>query len=195
MDLTRADPVTETDPSCCDTPPNQRHPECWPIEIPANDPFYSLFRRRCMEFVRSASSLKAHCKLGPRSQLNLITSTLDANFIYGSDKETADGLRTFKGGLLRSSQIFKDFGLKDLLPQKTENPDDGCIRATPETFCFMAGDPRVNEQLVLTVTHVLIMREHNRIATELGQINPHWDDERIYHVSTSLHSFVCFSSR
>lgn len=179
------DPETDTDPVCCDTAPNARHRECWPIEIPNNDPFYSLFRRRCMDFVRSASSLKANCKLGPRSQLNLITSTLDANFIYGSDKETADNLRTFEAGRLKSSPIFKDFGLKDLLPLKTENPDDGCIRATPDTYCFQAGDPRVNEQLVLTVTHVLIMREHNRIVAELAKINPHWDDERLYQASLS----------
>ena len=58
------DPVTEMDPSCCDVPEGQRHEECWPIEIPAKDPFYALFRRRCMEFVRSASSLKANCRLG-----------------------------------------------------------------------------------------------------------------------------------
>lgn len=47
----------------------------------------------------------------------------------------------------------------------------------------ITGDPRVNEQLVLSVTHTLIMREHNRIAEELGRINPHWDDETLYQVS------------
>ncbi|KZS09370.1 Chorion peroxidase [Daphnia magna] len=174
------DPVTDTDPLCCDVPENKRNEECYPVEIPAKDPFYALFRRRCMEFVRSASSLKGECKLGPRSHLNLISSVIDANFIYGSDKETADGLRTLKGGLLKSTPMFREHGLKDLLPLKLENPDDGCIRATPDTYCFMAGDPRVNEQLVLSVTHTLLMREHNRIAQELSVINPHWDDEIIY---------------
>lgn len=76
---------------------------------------------------------------GPRSHLNLISSVIDANFIYGSDKETADGLRTLKGGLLKSTPMFREHGLKDLLPLKLENPDDGCIRATPDTYCFMAG--------------------------------------------------------
>lgn len=35
--------------------------------------------------------------------------------------------------------MFRQHGLKDLLPLKLENPDDGCIRATPDTYCFMAG--------------------------------------------------------
>ena len=133
-----------------------------------------------MEFVRSASSLKPQCKLGARTHLNLISSVLDGNFIYGSDSETADKLRSFAGGQLKSTPVFRKYGLKDLLPLKLENPDDGCIRATPDTYCFMAGDPRVNEQLVLSVTHILLMREHNRIASELEAINPHWSDETIY---------------
>ena len=63
------DRTTDSDPACCDKSPKERHAACWPIEIPENDPFYSLFRRRCMEFVRSASSLKPECKLGIYCQL------------------------------------------------------------------------------------------------------------------------------
>ena len=76
---------------------------------------------------------------GPRTQLNLITSVLDANWIYGTDKATSDSLRTHAGGRMVTTPVFRDYGLKDLLPRKLENPDDGCIRATPETFCFLAG--------------------------------------------------------
>jgi peroxidase len=38
----------------------------------------------------------------------------------------------------------------------------------------------VNEQVELATVHMLWMREHNRIATELSRLNPHWDDEIIY---------------
>ena len=46
--------------------------------------------------------------------------------------------------------------------------------------CFMAGDGRVNEHMVLASMHTLFLREHNRIAKILSDINSHWDGERIY---------------
>lgn len=44
------------------------------------------------------------------------------------------------------------------------------------------GEIRVNEQLVLTCIHTIMAREHNRVAKELSQINPHWNDEMLYQV-------------
>ena len=58
------DKATGSEPKCCDVSPGKRHPACWPIDIPDNDPFYSLFHRRCMEFVRSATGLRDNCRLG-----------------------------------------------------------------------------------------------------------------------------------
>lgn len=44
--------------------------------------------------------------------------------------------------------MFREYGLKDLLPLKLEAPSEGCIRPNNDLFCFDAGDGRVNEQLV-----------------------------------------------
>lgn len=49
---------------------------------------------------------------------------------------------------------------------------------------FRTGDNRVNEQLGLGVLHTMLVREHNRIASELAALNPHWDDELLYQVIT-----------
>lgn len=45
---------------------------------------------------------------------------------------------------------------------------------------MILGDPRAQENPQLAVTHTLFMREHNRIARELGRINQQWDDETIF---------------
>ena len=76
---------------------------------------------------------------GSRVQINSLTSYIDANFMYGSNYRTADSLRLLRDGLMRTSNIFEHLGLKPLLPPKTFQPDDGCIRPNPEIFCFLAG--------------------------------------------------------
>lgn len=45
---------------------------------------------------------------------------------------------------------------------------------------------RVNEQIGLTALHTVWMREHNRIANTLAELNKHWDDTRIYEESRRI---------
>ena len=47
-------------------------------------------------------------------------------------------------------------------------------------FLFDIGDVRVNEQTGLTMLHLLLLREHNRVARILRKLNPEWDDEILY---------------
>ena len=68
-----------------------------------------------------------------------------------------------------------------LLPQNGINPETGepFPSATgggalfgpqnPDGLDFLGGDIRVNEQIGLTASHNLLVREHNRVATELHE--------------------------
>ncbi|XP_030646353.1 eosinophil peroxidase [Chanos chanos] len=173
---------------------------CFPIQIPLSDP-----RRRvqsCMPFFRSAPS----CRVGPlpyqrREQLNAITSFVDASMVYGSSDSLALALRNLSSplGLLALNQQHSDRGLAYMpfLPRRPPHldpcgPRPGNNASRPETshnrnteaenmtFCFQAGDSRANEHLGMIALHTLFLREHNRLAKELHQINPHWSPDTLY---------------
>ena len=103
-----------------------------------------------------------------REHINRITHFIDASMIYGSDKETQKSLRSFSGGLLKTTGSGKGD-----LPFST-------MRNARGDRLFMAGDERVNEQTGLVVIQTLFHREHNRIAKELSKLNPCWGDEELY---------------
>ena len=163
--------------NCC----KRSHPNCKPIAIPADDPLYSRHGQRCMDFKRSLAGLRPNCALGPRVHVNTITATVDGNTIYGSTKAIADSLRTFSGGLLKVQDVFRGHGLKPLMPKQLIRPELDCFDRPQDVHCFWAGDERVNEQPTLTAMHTLYVRDHNRLAARLARLNPHWDDDRIYH--------------
>nr|CAD7200692.1 unnamed protein product [Timema douglasi] len=117
--------------------------------------------------------------------INTVTSYIDGSMVYGSNVKMADNLRLLQGGLMRTLPVFKDLGLSNMLPLKLDHPDDGCIRTDKDIYCFLAGDSRGNEQIVLTVLQTMLVRQHNILATQLSNINPHWDDEKLYQVSVS----------
>ena len=118
-------------------------------------------------------------KLKVREQLNLVTSWMDSSQVYGSFKCQADNLRLRVDGQLKilphplSSKLFE---LKPLLPRHATNHE--C--KSPSKLCFNAGDDRVNEQPGLTVLHTVLVRQHNRMAKELGCLNPDWNDEKTF---------------
>ncbi|KAH1021433.1 hypothetical protein HUJ04_010949 [Dendroctonus ponderosae] len=200
---TPLDPFNRNDPEeCCGKPAHLKHPYCNEINIPEDDYFYNMYRVRCMNFIRSFPAARPGCRLGSKVPYNTLTGVLDANTVYGVTEHHARKLREGHAGLLRMNPAFSEYGLKDLLPLKSDVPDEGCTRPNASMYCFEAGEGfslpwcnrqefvksvgsdlgeiRVNEQLVLTVMHTLMAREHNRVARELALVNPHWDDETLF---------------
>jgi len=126
-----------------------------------------------MEFVRSLAGPQLDCTPGPREQINQVTSFLDASLVYGSSKEAADDLRSFTGGLMKTSR----WNNVELLPF---DHNSTCTKEKKNLFCYKAGDFRINMVPDLTSVQVVLLREHNRIAKIMQQIHPNWNDEEIY---------------
>ena len=92
----------------------------------------------------------------PAQQVNTITAYLDGSMIYGSDATRAAALRTFSGGLLKTSA-------GDLLPFNTDGLAERQRRShfPDDSQLFLAGDVRANENVELTALQTLFVREHN----------------------------------
>ncbi len=102
----------------------------------------------------------------PREHDNQITSYIDGSNIYGSDAVRASELRN-GAGLGQLTFSLADNG--EVLPMRNTaglpNDNGG---STQNAEFFLSGDIRANEQIGLTATHSLFVREHNRIATSLA---------------------------
>nr|XP_046242082.1 eosinophil peroxidase-like [Scatophagus argus] len=177
----------------CDKTCDRTEP-CFPIDIPREDPRFGRNSHECIPFFRSAAA----CGSGNtghlfgaanvRQQMNSLTAFIDVGQVYGSDDAKARFLRDLSTdeGLLRVNTEYKDNG-RELLPFTNMGANMCATRAritkdnnAEEVPCFLAGDERSNENIALTSLHTLLMREHNRLARALANLNPHWNGERLY---------------
>lgn len=167
---------------CC-TNVDLKHPECFTVPLGSGDPYFDDYKIDCMNFVRSAPAPTN--QLGPREQLNQASAFIDGSVVYGSTVEKVESLRSFKDGQLK---MFVTKDNRTLLPVN-EDPKDGCNEADENAkgrYCFDSGDARSNENLHLTSMHLLWARHHNFLANGLKNLNPHWDDERLFQESRRI---------
>lgn len=143
--------------------------EAYNIEVPVGDAWFDPFGtgEAVIGLERSGATIGEN---GAWQQFNEITAFIDGSVIYGSSQEIADTLRTFEGGLLKTSE-------GDLLPfdidgLASEIGEDGAF--------FLAGDVRANENAALTAMHTIWVREHNHVASRIASENPELGDEEIY---------------
>ncbi|GAB6029783.1 hypothetical protein CHUAL_005498 [Chamberlinius hualienensis] len=150
---------------CCQNP---TLPQCMPISVPSNDPWYSQFGISCLDIGRSIPA----CGTGVREQINQVSSFLDGSHIYGSSQNEHNALRHPNGYMMLTDTNTA------LLPK--DNQAQNCGNPASNIICFKAGDDRVNENPGLTSMHTLFIREHNRIAQILRNLNPSWTTALIF---------------
>ena len=172
---------------------------CAPVRVPEDDQAFGVGTPRngsCLPFSRTLPACSTK-DFQARTPVNEITHYLDGSVIYGSTKTRANFLREFEGGRLKVGEPFPAGTGKESLPQippcpPQENskgevlppPTDCCPPGF--TTCFVAGDVRANEEVSFIVIHTIWLREHNRIAAALADLNPEWDDERLYQESRKI---------
>jgi hypothetical protein len=153
------------------------------IPVPIGDEFFdpNFTGTQIIPFKRSQHVAGTGTNTGnPRQQPNVVTSYLDGSMIYGSDATRAAALRTFEGGLFKTSDNGQQMPYNvDHLPNQTDG-------FSPAENFFLAGDVRSNENAELTSVHVLFVREHNRLATFLAQQHSAWNDEQLYQEARKL---------
>lgn len=161
----------------------------FPIPVPPGDPIGGP-NDTPLPFTRSQTDPNTGTsKKNPLQQINVITAYLDLSQVYGSSKAVSDALRTFSGGLLKTSP-------GNMLPYDNTTyftPDQIATlnmandsQAVPTSALFAAGDRRANENVELTAMQTLFVRNHNRIAAQLQSNHPDWSDEHLFQEARKL---------
>jgi hypothetical protein len=122
-------------------------------------------------------------------QINVNTSFIDLSQVYGSTKLVSDALRTFKGGLLKTSAgNMLPFNNLDFFTQAQLDAlhmaND--VRLVTNDKLFAAGDVRANENPELIAVQTLFMRSHNRIAGQLAASHPGLSDGALFQYARRL---------
>lgn len=155
------------------------HPEDFSIEVPTGDVFFDPFGTGEATISLSRSNFNTDSGTStddPREQVNDITAFLDGSVVYGSDEIRAAQLRTFEGGLLKTSE-------GDLLPFN----EAGLANAGGDSdTLFLAGDIRANENIALTAMHTIWVREHNFWAEQISSGDLSLSDEDVYQQAKAI---------
>ncbi|KAH7699852.1 hypothetical protein AAVH_33039 [Aphelenchoides avenae] len=144
---------------------------CMAIFITPSDPNRNFKNDVCLRVSRS-SAICGSGRSKPRQQLNENTGFIDGSPIYGSSIGDMHKFRQGNTGFLK----LENFNGMRVLPFDRSK----CRNANDCTATFVAGDSRVNLFLGLTSYHLLFTREHNRVASILQRLNPHWNGDRLF---------------
>ena len=157
-------------------------PETANIPVEAHDPHFGAPAggAALIPFFRSLyNSSTGEDSSDPRQHPNSVTGWIDGSVIYGSKDSVASWLRTGESGRLKVSEDA--YG--HLLPIAADDDDTApgmSFVGFSADVRYIAGDSRANEHASLMAIHVLFVREHNRLAEEIQERNPDWNDEQVF---------------
>lgn len=120
--------------------------------------------------------------------MQTVMQNIRSNITTEKDKManmTADALIDSIATIVADSMVRLVNSLVSIRPNVTENV---CFQNNDtETVCYDFGFPEVgNYDLRTTTLTIFFMREHNRLARALHEINPCWKDDRLFKVARQI---------
>ncbi|XP_023294043.2 peroxidase isoform X1 [Lucilia cuprina] len=164
---------------CCANP---KHKMCYSIPLHPFGPIAMTSGKTCLSFARSLSDKDIACAPSGLPYAEKITTTtafLDLSSVYGNSLEQNIKVRQYKGGLLKTSL----YNSKQFLPIQSSSSRE-CPANNEQ--CYSIPDNRNQFTPIIAVLQTIFVREHNRLAKILSQINPHYSDERIFQVARKI---------
>lgn len=161
-------PLAE-DVDCCLAPEAE---DCAPIQVDESDPLHETLP--CINFRRSA---RAQAILGHRETLSLVSTFLDASPVYGPTDKIAFTKKTGYFGYLVAPEEEEDEKPKGKDEKEVKKKAEEMKCAAPESLkgCF-----KLSKDDLVEGIRLLLVREHNRIADALAELNSHFDDSLLY---------------
>ncbi|XP_049866581.1 peroxidase-like [Pectinophora gossypiella] len=170
---------------CC-LPRGKKDRMCTPNIVPNDDPVHRFSDIRCLNMTRPISFQSAGCVRNDTTPERLDTATplLDLSTIYGKDLDTLNKKgRLFRGGLLKYEEVDGR-----IWPPRVKSNKNLCFgnQIPSETRCHSTPDDSTNSLVGINLVAIWFWRQHNFIATELGEINPCWDDDRLFNTARDI---------
>ncbi|KAI5643980.1 peroxidase domain-containing protein [Phthorimaea operculella] len=169
-------------PYCC-LPRGKTDSTCTPNKVPNDDPVHRFDDIRCLNMTRPLSFQTYGCvsKDTTPERINTATPVIDLSNIYGSYETISLNARLNKGGLLRydeeSGRIW---------PPSVQNDVCKLNKGPKETRCHGTPNESTNSLLGINLMTIWFWRQHNKIARELAEINPCWDDDKLFYTARDI---------
>ena len=125
---------------------------------------------------------------------NTSNHDIDLCQLYGLNRRETDAIRAKQGGLLKSQTIGGEEFPPFMFEGGVKKPEFEALRPlavdelSPEKRdrLFAFASDRANIQLAYITLTTLFLREHNRLARQLADGYPSWDDERLFQTARNI---------
>ncbi|XP_075971187.1 salivary peroxidase/catechol oxidase-like [Anticarsia gemmatalis] len=170
---------------CCQ-PEGKTNYICAPNKIPVDDPVHRYSGVSCQNLTRPQSFQYFGCvDFGNTTWLRIgfATPVFDLSGVYGNALDAIYNLRTYTNGLVKmeveNGQLF---------PPKNPTIDplvNYCVlnQLPRETRCHKY---QPNGAIGANLFIILFYRQHNYLAQKLADMNPCWDDDKIFNTARDI---------